>query len=273
MITGQGAQSNRTIAMAKRIPFGNGVHLPIPNGLVFSVHLVTSTAETLRHHANRLCRIDRIPLAYLSLRARSPLRISDLRNKPLLPDQPGRMEPGQCCDTFVTRCGVCVPTYMRNTYPEVRSVLRAIIACRPEDSLRPVLSYPSSSLAIVPQQTHDHNPSFPSHLAFVSFYLPVHLTPSPSLSLSLSHSRSFGSSFSISGYSHPYHFPPQGEFTCRILLGSLGSPFLLWSRHLSFRYKKKEKKTKGWGRDGVRGRRRKSLFQRNLRRAYRSVAL
>lgn len=153
--------------------------------MVFSVHLVTSTAETLRHHANRLCRIDRIPLAYLSLRARSPLRISDLRNKPLLPDQPGRMEPGQCCDTFVTRCGVCVPTYMRNTYPEVRSVLRAIIACRPEDSLRPVLSYPSSSLAIVPQQTHDHNPSFPSHLSLRLF---LSVRPFNSLSVRLSRS-------------------------------------------------------------------------------------
>lgn len=225
--------------------------------MVFSVHLVTSTAETLRHHANRLCRIDRIPLAYLSLRARSPLRISDLRNKPLLPDQPGRMEPGQCCDTFVTRCGVCVPTYMRNTYPEVRSVLRAIIACRPEDSLRPVLSYPSSSLAIVPQQTHDHNPSFPSHLAFVSFHLPVHLTPSPSLSLA--RSRSFGSSFSISGYSHPYHFPPQGEFTCRILLGSLGSSFLLWSRHLSFGYKKGKENKRVGERPGKRKKKEKPL--------------
>ena len=68
---------------------------------------------------------------------------------------------GQCCDTFATLRCVCVPTYMRNTYPGVGSVLRAIIACRPEDSLRPVLSYPSSSLAIVPRQTHDHNPSFP----------------------------------------------------------------------------------------------------------------
>lgn len=257
MIIGQGAQSSRTIASAKRIPFGNGVHLPIPNGLVFSVHLVTSTAETLWHHANRLCRIDRISLAYLSLRARSPLRISDLRNKPLLPDQPGRMEPGQCCDTFVTRCGVCVPTYMRNTYPEVRSVLRAIIACRPEDSLRPVLSYPSSSLAIVPQQTHDHNPSFPSHLAFVSFYLPVHLTPSPSLSLS--HSRSFGSAFSISGYSHPYHFPPQGEFTCRILLGFLSSPVLPWLRHLSLGYKKGKENKRVGERRGKRKKKEKPL--------------
>lgn len=66
--------------------------------------------------------------------------------------------------THWTLARVCVPTYMRNTYPGVGSVLRAIIACRPEDSLRPVLSYPSSSLAIVPRQTHDHNPSFPFHL-------------------------------------------------------------------------------------------------------------
>jgi len=58
--------------------------------------------------------------------------------------------------THWTLARVCVPTYMRNTYPGVGSVLRAIIACRPEDSLRPVLSYPSSSLAIVPRQTHDH---------------------------------------------------------------------------------------------------------------------
>lgn len=66
--------------------------------------------------------------------------------------------------THWTLARVCVPTYMRNTYPGVGSVLRAIIACRPEDSLRPVLSYPSSSLAIVPRQTHDHNPSFPFRL-------------------------------------------------------------------------------------------------------------
>lgn len=66
--------------------------------------------------------------------------------------------------THWTFARVCVPTYMRNTYPGVGSVLRAIIACRPEDSLRPVLSYPSSSLAIVPRQTHDHNPSFPFRL-------------------------------------------------------------------------------------------------------------
>ena len=72
-----------------------------------------------------------------------------------------RSPAGQCCDTFATLRCVCVPTYMRNTYPGVGSVLRTIIACRPEDSLRPVLSYPSSSLAIVPRQTHDHNPSFP----------------------------------------------------------------------------------------------------------------
>lgn len=63
--------------------------------------------------------------------------------------------------THRTRSRVCVPTYMRNTYPGVGSVLRAIIACRPEDSLRPVLSYPSSSLANAPRQTHDYNPSFP----------------------------------------------------------------------------------------------------------------
>lgn len=66
--------------------------------------------------------------------------------------------------THRTRSRVCVPTYMRNTYPGVGSVLRAIIACRPEDSLRPVLSYPSSSLANAPRQTHDYNPSFPFRL-------------------------------------------------------------------------------------------------------------
>lgn len=66
--------------------------------------------------------------------------------------------------THWTPVRVCVPTYMRNTYPGVGSVLRTIIACRPEDSLRLVLSYPSSSLAIVPRQTHDHNPSFPFRL-------------------------------------------------------------------------------------------------------------
>lgn len=40
----------------------------------------------------------------------------------------------------------CINTtymYIRNIYPEVGSVLRAIIARRPEDSLRPVLSYPT----------------------------------------------------------------------------------------------------------------------------------
>lgn len=149
------------------------VHLPIPNSLVFDVHLVTSTAETLRHHANRLCRIDRIP-AYLSSRVRTPLRISDLRNKPLRrPNIAGITMLWHVRDTSVC---LCVPTYARNTYPGVGSVLRAIIACRPEDSLRPVLSYPSSSLAIVPRQTHDHNPSFP-------FVRSVPL----SLSLSLSH--------------------------------------------------------------------------------------
>lgn len=98
---------------------------------------------------------------------------------------------------------VCVPTYMRNTYPGVGSVLRAIIACRPEDSLRPVLSYPSSSLAIVPRQTHDHNPSFPLRLA----------DPFSRSSSCVNPARS----------PHPYR-PPfalflslEGESTCRIL--------------------------------------------------------
>lgn len=175
----QRPKSNRTVAVHEWTLFGNGVHRPIPNSLVFGVHLVTSTAETLRHHANRLCRIDRI-LAYLSSRVRTPLRISDLRNKLLRWPGPGRIE----ADNVVTRlrcCYVCVPTYMRNTYPGVGSVLRAIIACRPEDSLRPVLSYPSSSLAIVPRQTHDHNPSFP-------FYRGFSLPLSISAFLLLSHS-------------------------------------------------------------------------------------
>lgn len=84
---------------------------------------------------------------------------------------------------------LCVPTYARNTYPGVGSVLRAIIACRPEDSLRPVLSYPSSSLAIVPRQTHDHNPSFP----FVRSVPSLSLSPSPTLSFHYQ-----------SPFSHPY---------------------------------------------------------------------
>lgn len=84
---------------------------------------------------------------------------------------------------------LCVPTYARNTYPGVGSVLRAIIACRPEDSLRPVLSYPSSSLAIVPRQTHDHNPSFP----FVRSVPSLSLFPSPTLSFHYQ-----------SPFSHPY---------------------------------------------------------------------
>lgn len=68
----------------------------------------------------------------------------------------------RCYDTSdKLRLCLCVLTRTRNTYPGVGSVLRAIIACRPEDSLRPVLSYPSTSLATVPRQTHDHNPSFP----------------------------------------------------------------------------------------------------------------
>lgn len=97
--------------------------------------------------------------------------------------------------THWTLARVCVPTYMRNTYPGVGSVLRAIIACRPEDSLRPVLSYPSSSLAVVPRQTHDHNPSFP-------FRLPDSLSRS-------------GTRDSLS---HPYRFLSlEGGSTCRIL--------------------------------------------------------
>lgn len=79
--------------------------------------------------------------------------------------------------THRTRSRVCVPIYMRNTYPGAGSVLRAIIACRPEDSLRPVLSYPSSSLANAPRQTHDYNPSFP-------FRLPLHNSLSHSSSRS-----------------------------------------------------------------------------------------
>lgn len=72
-----------------------------------------------------------------------------------------RSRPSRDVMTHRTCSRVCVPTYMRNTYPGAGSVLRAIIACRPEDSLRPVLSYPSSSLANAPRQTHDYNPSFP----------------------------------------------------------------------------------------------------------------
>lgn len=109
---------------------------------------------------------------------RTPLRISDLRNKPLWRESRAERSPaGQCCDTFATLRCVCVPTYMRNTYPGVGSVLRTIIACRPEDSLRPVLSYPSSSLAIVPRQTHDHNPSFP-FCRRVSLFLSLPLSTS-----------------------------------------------------------------------------------------------
>jgi len=97
--------------------------------------------------------------------------------------------------THRTRSRVRVPTYMRNTYPGVGSVLRAIIACRPEDSLRPVLSYPSSPLAIVPRQTHDRNPSFPFHLpdslspVLASAYPALTLVAALVLSLSLSSRR------------------------------------------------------------------------------------
>lgn len=99
---------------------------------------------------------------------------------------------------------VCVPTYMRNTYPGVGSVLRAIIACRPEDSLRPVLSYPSSSLATAPRQTHDHNPSFPFRLpdlrSLVLARANQQLPPLSRLSLFLSEESTLVGFFSSSGF-------------------------------------------------------------------------
>lgn len=119
--------------------------------------------------------------------------------------------------THWTLARVCVPTYMRNTYPGVGSVLRAIIACRPEDSLRPVLSYPSSSLAIVPRQTHDH--IIPPSL-FVS---PIH--------------------FLVLGRAKPLPIPfafslsLEEESTCRILFSfgfSSLTPLTLTPRTLAF---------------------------------------
>lgn len=128
-----------------------------------------------------------------------------------------------------TEHGVCVPTYMRNTYPGVGSVLRAIIACRPEDSLRPVLSYPSSSLANVPRQTHDYNPSFPPSIVSRSrLFLSPRSEPSPPLSFS-----PLGSD-ALNLRSHPYRFSLEGKE--KPLVGSSSDPvallFLLWSRHL-----------------------------------------
>lgn len=132
---------------------------------------------------------------------------------------------------------LCVPTYARNTYPGVGSVLRAIIACRPEDSLRPVLSYPSSSLAIVPRQTHDHNPSFP----FVRSVPSLSLSPSPTLSF---HYQSpFSHPYRLSVFLRRNHLSEAHLGSRRVSFSS--SPVKTLALRLTTEEKKKKKRKKG----------------------------
>lgn len=175
-----------------------------------------------------------------------PLRISDLRNKPLRrPNIAGR----QCVLWHArdTSLRPCVPTYARNTYPGVGSVLRAIIACRPEDSLRPVLSYPSSSLATVPRQTHDHNPSFP-------FLRSVSL---PLSTLSFHYQSPFSHPYRLSVFLRRNHLSEAHLGSQRASFSS--SPVKTLALRLTTEEKKRKEKGKNKGGEETRRWRRKRL--------------